>query len=317
MQMDNNQSGYVLRDNLTDIYTQAEFEHTRSDKKINHDVVIRNGVVNSLKPVEEINGTLGLSDCQIETLSPVKRITGELWCSFHDRKPRLKTLGSLQRIEGNASFRYVLLEDLGELEYVGGDLSLRDTPVESLGKLAYVGGNLSLPMRLKDRIDLTSVIVKGKIRYWNDAKAPYPENDEEESSGLQKSDIPIPYWPHTYIYPFHNMSDEPMAVRHFYSHFKAQFDKGVVLDTEGYSNYPFMLVFDLQRQIKDPTVLLSKYERLYKGYPRLKLYCLDIVLDLFKKHNMMDKAWEIAKSADYLSIATVNSYAKELGDSIF
>ena len=102
------------------------------------------------------------------------------------------------------------------------------------------------------------------------------------------------------------MSDEPMAVRHFYSHFKAQFDKGVVLDTEGYSNYPFMLVFDLQRQIKDPTVLLSKYERLYKGYPRLKLYCLDIVLDLFKKHNMMDKAWEIAKSADYLSIATVN-----------
>ena len=55
----------------------------------------------------------------------------------------------------------MLLEDLGELEYVGGDLSLRDTPVESLGKLAYVGGNLSLPMRLKDRIDLTSVIVKG------------------------------------------------------------------------------------------------------------------------------------------------------------
>ena len=103
MQMDNNQSGYVLRDNLTDIYTQAEFEHTRSDKKINHDVVIRNGVVNSLKPVEEINGTLGLSDCQIKTLSPVKRITGELWCSFHDRKPCLKTLGSLQRIEGNAS----------------------------------------------------------------------------------------------------------------------------------------------------------------------------------------------------------------------
>ena len=34
-----------------------------------------------------------------------------------DRKPCLKTLGSLQRIEGNASFRYVLLEDLGELEY--------------------------------------------------------------------------------------------------------------------------------------------------------------------------------------------------------
>ena len=113
------------------------------------------------------------------------------------------------------------------------------------------------------------------------------------------------------------MSDEPIAVRQFYSHFKAQFDKGIVIDTEWYSNYPFMLVFDLQRQIKDPTVLLSKYEQLYKGYPRLKWYCLDIVLDLFKKHNMMDKAWEIAKSADYLSITTVNSYAEVLGDSIF
>lgn len=262
--MDSNQSGYILRDNITDIYTQAEFEHTISGKKIDHSIVIRNGAVKSLSPVEEVNGTLGLSDCQIETLSPLKRVSGELWCSFHDRKPRIKTLGSLQRIEGNASFRYVPLEDLGELEFVGGDLSLRDTNVESLGKLAYVGGNLSLPMRLKDRLDLAPIIVKGKIRYWNDAKAPYPEKDEEESCGLQKSDIPIPYWPHTYIYPFHNMSDEPMAVRHFYSHFKAQFDKGVVLDTEGYSNYPFMLVFDLQRQINDPTVLLSKYERLYK-----------------------------------------------------
>lgn len=86
MQMDCNQSGYILRDNLTDIYTQAEFEHTISGKKIDHSVVIRNGIVKSLSPVEEVNGTLGLSDCQIETLSPIKKVAGELWCSFYHGK---------------------------------------------------------------------------------------------------------------------------------------------------------------------------------------------------------------------------------------
>lgn len=69
MQMESNQSGYILRDN----YTQTECEHTVSGKKIDHSVVIRNGVVKSLSPVEEVNGTLGLSDCQAETLSPKKR----------------------------------------------------------------------------------------------------------------------------------------------------------------------------------------------------------------------------------------------------
>ena len=312
----NSQDAYSIRENLSDIFTDAEFKRTISGKSINHDVVIRNGVVKSLSPVEEIRGTLGLSDCQIKTLSPVRLITGEVWCSFHDRKPRLKTLGTLQRVNGNASFRYVPLEELGDLEYVGGDLSLRDTRIETLGKLTYVGGNLSLPMRLKDKIDLSSISIGGKVRYWNDAKAPYPENDFEEEGALVKSDIPVPYWPHTYIYPNHNMNDEPKSVRDYYRHFKAQLDKGVVLDTEGYSNYPFMLVFDLQRQIHNPDQLAAKYELLYKGYPKLKWYCLDILIDLYKNNKMMDKAWQIAKSAEYLSISTVNAYAGVLGDEI-
>lgn len=314
---DNSHNTYDIQDNQSDIYTQDEFKRTITGNTINHDICIRNGVVESLSPVEEIVGTLGLSDCQIETLSPVRLITGDVWCSFHDRKPRLKTLGSLRRVNGNASFRYMPLVDLGELEFVGGDLSLRDTKIESLGRLSHIGGNLSLPMRLKDQLDLSSIFIGGKVRYWNDTRAPYPNTDSEEECLLAKSDIPVPYWPHTYIYPNHDIDDEPKAVREFYKYFRAQFDKGIVLDTEGYSNYPFMLVFDLQRQNHNPDQLAVKYEPLYKSYPKLKRYCLDILIDLYKKNNMIDKAWQIAKNAEYLSMSTVNTYASVLGDGIF
>lgn len=301
-----------------DIYTQDEFLSVVAQGCVSHSIVIRDGAVKSLNPASHIQGTLGLSDCRIESLSPLKRVESDIWCSYYNRKPILKSLGSLQRVEGNANFRYTPLEDLGDLEYVGGNLSLRDTNIISLGKLNYVGGNLYLPKRLENKIELDRVCVGGKIRYWNDIKvARTYRNERDESDLLMKSSVPIPTWPHIYIYPNHDIDQEPKEVQDFYEYFKSLFLKGVLLDVEGHSNYYFMLVFDLKRQCLDPDDLARKYHIISKGYPKVCVYCEDILLDLYINNRMYDKAWDIEKSRASLSLKTLYFYADKIGEHIF
>lgn len=309
-------SSYQVDANKTDIYTSAEFERTFSGTTISHDVVIRNGPISSLAPVTDIHGTLGLSDCKLESLSPLMWVKGDLWCSFRCRKPLLKELGTLQRVEGNANFRYVPLESLGSLRYVGGDLSLRDTKVRDLGKLEFVGGNLNLPKRLKGVLNLDSITIMGEVKYWNDQK---PDNIHVDFDGnvLQESEIPVPYWPHSYIYPDHTMLGEPADVMAFYRYFLNKFEDGVLLDAEGHSNYYFQLMYDLQRKYTDPDVLASKYSLLCKGFPKAKMYCEDILLDLFLSHQEYDKAWNIVNSRDCITLKQLYYYIDKLGESIF
>ena len=312
------QNDYEVSGSPTEIYTHDEFSKAVDGGTVKHDLIIRDGMVVCLAPVTYIQGTLGLSDCQIESLSPLQTVHADIWCSYHDRKPVLKTLGTLKRVEGNASFRYTPLEDLGDLEYVGGDLSLRDTCINDLGKLSYVGGNLYLPMRLKDKLDLSGISVSGQIRYWNDAK----KKDTSTLDGntdilLKKSNIPVPYWPQSYIYPDHDIRQEPVGVQQFYKYFKDSFLNGILLDTEGYSNYYFLLAFDLQKNCHNPLELAKHYDTLTKGYPKLRNYCDDILIELYNENHLFEKAWNIVQKKEYLSIKTIYQYVDLIGDQIF
>lgn len=308
---------YEIKGSPSDIYTKDEFERAFSGDTVHHDLIIRSEAIESLDPVIIIKGTLGLSDTKIQTLSPIKTVTYDIWCSSYSRKSMLRTLGTLQRVEGNANFRYTPLEDLGDLEYVGGNLSLRDTKINDLGKLSYVGGNLYLPKRLQNKVDISGISVGGQVRYWNDAKNTDAVTvDKEPESVLKKSPIPIPYWPQRYIYPHHDMRSEPDDVQNFYKYFKDTFIKGTLLDTEGYTNYFFMLAFDLQKEILEPDVLASKYEVLSKAYPILKGYCDDILVDVYNDKQMHIKAWDIVKNSSYLSYKIIRFYTTKIGNNI-
>ena len=301
-----------------DVYTNEELAKAISfGHKVQCDIVIRDGRINNLSPITTIEGTLGLSECNITSLSPLKIIHGRIWCSYNDKKPVLKTLGSLQRVEGDANFRYMPLENLVDLEYVGGNLSLRDTTISNLGNLRYVGGNLFLPKRLKE-LDLSHISVGGQIRFWNDVNtSSAPTNNGNADVLLKKSSIPVPYWPHTYIYPNHSIHNEDADIRNFYSHFMRNFENGVLLDTEGCSNYYFMLAFDLQRIYKDPCKLAEKYSLLTAGYPKLQPYCDDILINLYRQNNMFSQEWDIVKDRSYLSLKIVYDYIDKVGEYIF
>lgn len=308
------ESNYPLVKHTTaDIYSKDEFNQLIDDNQINCSIVIRNKTINSLNPVTTINGSLGLSECGIQSLSPLKTIKSDIWCSFHYIEPSLISLGSLKRIEGNANFRYMPLEDLGELEYVGGNLSLRDTKIKDLGKLKAVKGNLLLPMRLKCAIDLSTISVGGQVSYWNDVKtSTFIKSDTK----LHKSPMPVPYWRNSYLYPNHSIENESVLIQDFYKFFKDSFLTGTLLDTEGCLNYCFLLVFDLKQQIKSPQKLAKLYAILSDGYPKLKSYCDAILIDLYITNQEYGSAWEIVKNSPILTIKTVRFYVDKIGDDI-
>ena len=150
------------------IYTFLELKNKTLSKTINGDIIIRGEHLKKLEGAEKINGFLGISDSTIESLGELKEITGNFWTSFHSVYSPLNSLHNLEKIGGDANFRYSNITDLGNLKYVGGKLSLRDTKIKTLGKLEYVGGDLFLPINLKDRISLNSIQINGRVRFWND-----------------------------------------------------------------------------------------------------------------------------------------------------
>jgi hypothetical protein len=123
--------------------------------------------IKSLGRIEQINGDLGFSECELESLGQLKVVKGSVWTAqsgVHFTK--LKTLSPLVEVGRDCNLKMTPLETLGTLQRVGGNLNLRNTMIESLGDLHSVGGNVLLSKYFN--LDFSSVAVKGKIKYYND-----------------------------------------------------------------------------------------------------------------------------------------------------
>jgi hypothetical protein len=183
--------------NSSDIYLQTDLDIVTKAKAINQSIIFRGRQLTTLIGVEQINGSLGISDSILETLGDLKIITEEFWISSNNVSSKLTSLGSLIEIGGDLILRYSNITDLGSLQKVGGKLSLRDTPIENLGNLNFVGGDLFLPKRLENKLEISHIEVKGKIRYWNDNKA--KKSTTKEHLGLKTYEAGVPYWDNQYI----------------------------------------------------------------------------------------------------------------------
>lgn len=300
--------------NPTDIFTQSDLLKLTTSNLINADIVIRGEHLRKLEKVKTIDGFLGISDSDIESLGDLTEITGDFWTSFYTVFSPLKSLGRLEKIGGDASFRYSNLSDLGNLKYVGGKLSLRDTPISNLGQLQFVGGDLYLPKRLKDTIDLNDVHIVGKIQFWNDSKNKKQIVDKV-SLDLKKSEIAVPYWAHQYVYSIDALANASVEQKKYYGHFKKQFTDNVFTDIEGNDNYTFILLYDLigeYYQHKDIRILQQQFGNLEKYYPKTGNYTSLSIIDEFEKKSDYDSAWKFQKLRDYISVQTVWMYEQKL-----
>lgn len=300
--------------NPTNIFTKTDLQKITISNSISGDIVIRGEHLKKLEKIEMIDGFLGISDSNIESLGDLIEITGDFWTSFHTVFSPLKSLGRLEKIGGDATFRYSNLSDLANLKYVGGKLSLRDTPISVLGQLQYVGGDLYLPKRLKGNIDVSDIHVVGKIQFWNDSKSKKQIADKT-SFKLKKSEIPVHYWPHQYVYSSDALTNAGDEQKKFYNHFKKLFVENVFLDIEGNDNYSFILYYDLIKeyyQHKEINILQQQFENLEKYYPKTENYTSLTIIDEFEKQSDYDGAWKLLKRREYISVQTVWRFEQKL-----
>ena len=123
--------------------------------------------IKSLGNIEQINGDLGFSECELESLGKLSLVKGSVWTAqsgVHFTK--LRTLSPLVEVGGDCNLKMTPIETLGTLKRVEGYLNLRNTFVEDIGDLEYVGGNVLLSKH--SDLDFSKVDVRGKFRIYSD-----------------------------------------------------------------------------------------------------------------------------------------------------
>lgn len=279
-----------------------------------NDIIIRGENLKTLNGLIKINGSFGIEDSSLESISDLNEITGNFSIHSLNVFSDLLSLGKLGKVGGDVWLRYSNIHDLGELKEVGGHLNLRDTPIVNLNNLMQVGGDLNLPKRLKDKIDLTKIIVKGKVRYWNDSKNKII-NIPKKNMGLLTYSEGVPIWRMKYIYSITELENANFAQRYFYKVYKQKFISGEFLDVEGNNNYSFILYFDLPKEFSGneySQILQNHLINLCLYYPITKLHAQSVIINLMENKKDYDSAWKLKYNERNINVLTIVEYEKRL-----
>jgi hypothetical protein len=111
-----------------DVYSQKDLDRINNNGVISSSIVFRNDTIATIKELKLIQGSLGISECSIQSLGSLERINGDFWMSNQLITNSLESLGQLVEVHGDCSLRFSMVESLSNLEHVGGTLNLRDTP---------------------------------------------------------------------------------------------------------------------------------------------------------------------------------------------
>ena len=137
--------------------------------KINGKIIIRKFYgINSLGNIKEINGDLGIDDCKLKSIGSLKIIKGDFWFYPDSFDTSFVDLSPIEFVGGSLIAKSNTLKSLGSLKHVGRTLNLRNTSIENLGELKFVGWNLFLPLSLKNKIDISKIEVRGKVKYFKE-----------------------------------------------------------------------------------------------------------------------------------------------------
>ncbi|EDP98009.1 hypothetical protein U8527_18615 [Kordia algicida OT-1] len=298
--------------NPTDIFTTADLKKIITKNEIHSDIIIRGENIKKLEKVEKVNGFLGISDSTIESFGTLKEVKGNLFISTNIVFSNIKSLDNLEFVGGDLILRYSNVEDLGALKKVGGKLSLRDTNIRNLGSLEFVGGDLFLPKRIEKEIDLANLIVKGKIKFWNDSKTRKKILPKSEM-GYFDYDNPVPHWKHKYVYSFREIGEANSEQLAFYRVYKKHFLNDKYIDIKGNDNYSFILFYDLlENHNSDTKELQSHLKKLAKYYPKTKIYGESAIIEKLEKLGNYEKAWDLVSQKDYINVQKIIEYENKL-----
>ncbi len=298
--------------NPTDIYTTSDLRQITTSKEIHSDIIIRGENIKELNEVEKINGFLGVSDSTIESFGTLKEVKGNLFISTNTVYSNIKSLNNLEFVGGDLILRYSNIKDLGALKKVGGKLSLRDTEIKNLGLLEFVGGDLFLPKRIENEIDLTKLIVNGKIKFWNDSKTKEKIIPKSQLGYIAYKN-PVPDWNRKYVYSFSEIREANSEQLEFYRVYKNHFLNGKYIDIKGNDNYSFILFYDLVENHNSETKeLQSQLKNLAKYYPKTKIYGESAIIEKLENSDNFEKAWDIILQKEYINVQKIIEYENKL-----
>jgi hypothetical protein len=120
----------------------------------------------SLGNIEEIDGTLGLSNTSISSFGKLKKVSGSFWISYHNQNVSLFDLNEVEEVGGSLLLRGFQIKTLSKLKKVGGVLNLRGTNIEDLGALEFVGEHLYLPKSKRNFFNFDKIYIGGKVKYF-------------------------------------------------------------------------------------------------------------------------------------------------------
>ncbi|HAF31059.1 MAG TPA: hypothetical protein DCG75_18640 [Bacteroidales bacterium] len=249
------------------IYTQSELDELIVDGIIEDDVNLRGAYKINLQGVDCINGNLSISDSLIDEISNLKEIKGHLKISQIKVPSLLTSLGSIEKVGGDVILTYSNISNLGNLKEVNGNLSLRNLNIKTLGNLSFVRGNLLLPRNLKDKVDLSKIVVGKDIKYFKDSDDK-PRLVSSSELGYMNSDIIVPIWSGTKTYESENWKNENEEIKKFYKYFRQKFLNNEYLDVEGNYSYvwslfdEFVLQFRTQKnlgKLREQLELIGRY----------------------------------------------------------
>ena len=308
--------------NQIEIYTSTELEKLRndiSDKYVGFNIVLRGKLIENFNGFKQLKNSLSIIAPNLQSLGDLKVIEGNLSISSSAGQPNLKSLGKLEQVIGEVYLRRSNISCLGALCYVNGKLNLRDTPINDLGALKFVGGDLFLPKRLEGKVNLDKIEVKGNVRFWKDEN--YQTTKLRNTiNELQKSEIEIPYWRHSYIFSFSAFEKATNEQKKFYNYFKTEFLKNKFIDLQENNNYIFILFYDFLNQYlenRNFDELIGTYSLIVKYYPITSTYSYRIFIDILKEKKRFEEAWEYEKKLGVTSIRTIWEYQQLLKQNLF
>lgn len=108
----------------------------------------------------------------------------------------------------------------------------------------------------------------------------------EHSVPFESNSLQPPYWSHSYVYSYDEINYATSEQKKYYFYFKKKVLQGEFVDIQGYTNYAFILYFDLLKEYethKDIKLLEEQFKLLGQICPRTKSYTLMSLQDILRK----------------------------------
>lgn len=119
----------------------------------------------------------------------------------------------------------------------------------------------------------------------------------------------VPYWKHQYVYSYNEINAADAEQKEFYKQFSEAFAKGIYYDTQGFTNYQFILLFQLLAQYeqhRDLNRLELELRILGRLYSRTQSYAFNFLIQKMQEARDYNGAARIQKEQYSRNYSYVN-----------